>query len=231
MVDTLDKADRVKARARMTAYASNTRAGAAPSMRAAPGWAEKINRLLRDHYCFTALKYSGPGVLFRGMSSGLADALRNGRFGRYADDKPHAELEQELDVLFVSHDLSDALSCARLWESVDDAGILVIDAAYFNAEYDWRNAAMMNFAEPGVVFNYPLLCEAIEARQVQTLYVNTTTAARLRALALDSAALRIVAIEDDDRACMEQAIRADLALHDMRAAVPVPADTWPGQAR
>lgn len=168
---------------RQTAYPYNA---VAPSKRRAvhaPGWPPAIRRMLEQRHAFLPLQYDGTGYLFRGMRRGLGAALLNNRFWHFAVDTAVGRLEQELDVLFCSQDLSDALGVARLWEDAADAAILVFRSALFNAALRRQQAAMMATAEPGVIFKYPLLTFPLTARDIACFIVTPAFSAGLRGLA------------------------------------------------
>ena len=117
-----------------TAYAYNTRPGTDRARAAASGWHPQIDRLLADDYQFLGYRYTGAGCLYRGVSAGLDATLVNRVLGTYDDGRPLCRLEGELGVCLVSHDLSDALSVARLWEGHDtDAAVFVLPAETFAA--------------------------------------------------------------------------------------------------
>ena len=156
---------------RQTAYPYNAVAPSGRRAVHAPGWPPAIRRMLEQHYAFLPLQYDGTGYLFRGMRRGLGAALLNDRFWHFAADTALGRLEQELDVLFCSQDLSDALGVARLWEDAADAAILVFRSALFNAALRRQQAAMMATAEPGVIFKYPLLTLPLTARDIACFIV------------------------------------------------------------
>ncbi len=233
-----------------TAYAYNTRpphARSKPSMRS--GWHAKIDELLERDYCFLGCRYSDEGYLFRGIRRGLDAMLIAGQWQRCDDGYPLCQLERELDVYLVSHELSDALSVARLWEHPSDAAILVFPAALFNARWQRHEAAVLGFAEPGVVFRYPFLVQPLRMSDVAGIVVSSQSRTRYddlrrraaeRAecplrnalLGLQSAGMyeRIAAVEagpDHSRASVESRVREQLREWSMTDATPVPSDRYP----
>ena len=154
-----------------TAYVSNTRTRL--SERAVSyDHNDEIRRLLLNDYSFMPVCYQGPGVLFRGLEAGLGLACEKGYFGLNAGDHALAHLERDLGVLLVSADFSDAYTVSRLWESGDDAIILILSADYFFEQYQRHHAATLAFAEPGVVFKYPFLCNAIAIEDIAYFIVS-----------------------------------------------------------
>lgn len=160
------------ASARNTAYAYNTRPGHARRAWRS-GWHPKIDELLGLDHGFLGIRYGDSGVLFRGLPCGLAANLDAGRWLPSTDPGPLGSLERQLGVYLLSHDLSDALTVARLWEGREDAAVMVFSAAEFNRR--WRNAtaAVLGFAEPGMVFRYPFLVEALPVDAVDSIVVPT----------------------------------------------------------
>lgn len=212
-----------------TAYAYNTRPGARSAETVTSGWDPTIDRLLAQDYQFLGCTYAGGGCLFRGVSAGLDAALVDRRLGRYEDERPLCRLEAELGVYLISHDLSDALSVARLWDSGDsDAAVFVLSAQSFADAWEARRAAVLGFAEPGVVFKYPFLVEPPVLEQVELVLVSPALRSRYEALLAETrspagqqslrAALqwcrtsglwdRIVAPAGDDRGASRQSIEA-----------------------
>ncbi len=208
-------------KSQMTAYASNTRK---QDRQVEPCSARnKLAELVARDYAFANLTYPESAVLFRGMSNGLVESILSDRFAAYEDDKPHAELESELGVYFLSHDLSDAITCARIWEAVDDAGIIVMATEIFKQRQQHDAAAMMQFAEPGVVFDYPFLCEPVALAEIELIYINDKTHRRLQEsidLPVELAA-KLVLIEAEGRAAIETFIQASLHQQGYSKASPV----------
>ncbi|MGR8950308.1 MAG: hypothetical protein ACU84Q_19865 [Gammaproteobacteria bacterium] len=166
-------------RSQTTAYGSNTREH--KSIQAVSYCAnEKIRSLLIRDYSFLPVTYQEPGFLFRGLEHGLTAACESGKFSLNQGKHSLAFLERELGVLLISADFSDAYTVSRLWESTNDAVILVLRANYFAARYARHEAATLGFAEPGVVFKYPFVCEDIALKDVGYFIVGDNGAARLR---------------------------------------------------
>ncbi len=136
------------------------------------GWCSTINALLQQRYAFLPQQYEDSGHLFRGMSNGFSAAVLNDRFEYFNDDSSVASFEQELDIVCVSQDFSDAYSVSRLWEHNPDACIAVIKASLFNAELHSRNAAILATAEPGVVFKYPFFTRSLTLEDIELIIVS-----------------------------------------------------------
>jgi hypothetical protein len=138
---------------RQTAYAYDARP-LPGATRVECGWADPIGTLIAQGYCFHDARYEPPGVLFRGVGGGVAAWPEAGDGGPRAEIPWQGDFERQLGVTFCSQDASDALGVSRLWESRDGA-VLVLDARVFVREWTARRAAIMAFAEAGVVFRYP----------------------------------------------------------------------------
>lgn len=144
---------------RQTAYAYDARP--LPGVtRVDCGWADPIGTLLAQGYCFHDARYEPPGVLFRGVGGGVAAWPAADDAALRAEIPWQGDLERQLGVTFCSQDVSDALGVSRLWESRDGA-VLVLDARVFVREWTARRAAIMAFAEAGVVFRYPFFTRPV----------------------------------------------------------------------
>jgi hypothetical protein len=176
---TTDRPDKsARDASQTTAYELNTRANS-PNTPISYHENRKIRSLLERDYAFLPLSYTSPGFLFRGLDSGLRAGISKGQFGLNANDHPLAALERELQVLLVSADFSDSLAVSRLWESVTDAGILVISADVFARSYTQHQAATLGFAEPGVVFKYPFFTHELSVDDISYFIVQRDQAEAL----------------------------------------------------
>ena len=163
----------------VTAYESNTRSVNRKLSPQSSEWHAKIRDLISQDYSFLPLTYSDTGVLYRGYSCGLLQAIKSDLFEKFNSDNPHSALEAELDVYFLSHELSDALTIARLWEQTEDACLLCLPGNLFNNRHQAKAAAVMAFSEPGFVFNYPFITEPIDIQNVMIIFINHATYASL----------------------------------------------------
>lgn len=135
-------------------------------------WHPAIGRLHLQGHNFLRMNYSPDCALFRGAASGLKDLAVSGVCGHFCGTHSATSMEQELDVLLISQDLSDACTIARFWEIERDNYIAVLDSDRFNSELDQGRAAMLGFAEPGVVFRYPFFCEPFPLDWIRWLFVS-----------------------------------------------------------
>ncbi len=218
-------------RAQTTVYPHNNRAGAAAAVAAPGDWHPLIDALVQRDYAFHAATYGDDGFLFRGVDAGLEAALAAGYWHRNGGDHPLAALERETGVMFVSQDLSDALAVARLWETTHDAAVLVIPAAAFTAALAVGTAAMLAFADPGVVFKYPFFVPPLPLAAVAKIIVSPARGEALVAHGGAQAGLCVAPELDpaaSTRADYEAAITALCAGHGYHPAVSCASRRAPG---
>ena len=203
-----------------TAYANNT--SSAPETHVRSGWHPRIDRLLSRHHRFLNLRYSEPGYLFRGVTHGLHDTFSTGYWTHCQSDRTLSQLECDLDVFLLSQDPSDALAEARLWENVADAAIYVFPSKLFNEAYARCEAAMLAFAEPGVVFKYPFLVEPAACADMTLVIRGSTASSPARNM------LSVPAQALTSRAATEKAVRELLQDYGINPAIAVAAEGCPG---
>ena len=219
----------------ITAYESNTRKQSADSPIISSGWHTKIDQLLGEGYSFLPYQYSETGVLFRAMNTGLVNAIQKQKFGLFDDDNPHVPMEHNLEIYFVSHELSDAMSIARLWGEAQDAAILCITSRVFNAYNAVKRAAVMAFAEPGVVFKYPFFVEPIAINDIFKVFINEMTYTRLITELSDDELKRVKPLLSiiptkqllQNRRATEQHIMSVLGQDKHHAAIPMHTKHYP----
>lgn len=229
------KNDREERTSLVTAYASNTRFRSQECNIEDSSWAPEIMALLQQDYSFIGFQYSEPGVLFRGMSSGLINSVAEGEFGLYCDNNPHSELEQMLQVHFISHELSDAITTSRIWDKGNDMGVLVLSSKLFNQAYLNKQAAMMAFSEPGFVFKYPFFVRPVLFADIEYLFVNQATYKQMqeklspeRFSEVEAKLVRIKGLDMGiSRRQVEEELNGMLKKRCVQAAEPVVTDTFP----
>ena len=189
-------------------YAHNNR----PGRRARgceAGWDPAIANLVERDYAFLPLTYADDGYLFRGLDGKLEDSLASGTLGLNAGPHGLAALEREAGVLFVSADLSDALAVSRLWENPAGSAIAVLSAARFADAHAAGRAAVLGFADPGVVFRYPFVIAPWPIEALAGLIVHPARLAGLRETAGPFAPLLTspaVVSQGDQRTVFERAL-------------------------
>lgn len=212
-------------RNRQTAYERDAQPPAGDSARLT-GWAPEMDRLLARGHRFMDAAYSEEGVLYRGMSAGLSEALASGCFGHFANPPPQCALEQELGVVLCSQDLSDALAVARPWENPDGV-VLVFPAALFQQAWRARRAAVLAFAEPGVVFRYPFLLDPLRTEALTALVLAPGVAPPAAAAAGGAALVSLPTGLSGKRRETEAAVREALSRRGLAPAATVRGVAFP----
>lgn len=139
------------------------------------GWHPTFDNLLAAGHIFMGYRFSGSGLLFRGMPSGMAEAVASSRFWHSQSDTPLCRLERDLNVVFCSEVARDAMAVAKPWEDGrEDAGILVFHSDRFNRRWEKREAAALGFADVGMVFKYPCLAEPLQRDDLRAVLLHST---------------------------------------------------------
>lgn len=185
-------------------------------------WHQQIRHLHSRGHAFAALRFSAAGYLFRGMSEGVEAALQKGRFEHFADNGSLAALERALGVYFLSHQIEDALSVARLPDGGNDRGVLVIPSRVFNDALEARRAAVLAYAEGGQVFHYPFLLEGIELSDIACLIVEKRCTPTCSVPVYDYSSERATASD------VRQDVATLLERLKLKGAVPQPSTLVPG---
>ena len=214
-------------------YAHNNRPGRRARACEA-GWDPAIANLVERDYAFLPVCYEGDGVFYRGLDSGLERVLASGVLEQNTGTHSLAALERETGVLFVSTDLSDALAVSRLWEAPAGAAVIVIRAARLARAQEAGRAAVLGFADPGVVFRYPCFAPPLELDAVERVVVHPNDLA-----AATRAAGRHAALIDAPRFCadlegragFEQGLERWCTAAGLTEPREAPAARWPRLAR
>ncbi|MGQ0659161.1 MAG: hypothetical protein ACT4NU_13935 [Chromatiales bacterium] len=213
----------VSRRALNTAYGYNTRMRSPARRVIRSGWHGKIDELLQRDHVFLGCTYSREGFLYRGVRSGLRASICAGHWRESEDSGPLGELERELGIFLLSHEISDALAVARFWEHTADAAIFVFPAATFDALWQRGEAAVLGFAEPGVVFRYPFLIHPLALHEISAAIARAPT----EPYPGDMPLIGLGNVELANRAATEAAIRNALQRRGLGAAVPVATGRYP----
>lgn len=156
---------------KQTAY-SNQRKARSKSGNRIAGWDPKIANLFNLGHNFLGFEYSEPGWLYRGGASGLNKVLTTGEFGYFDAEQSVVHLEKELEIYLTTQDFSDAYSLARFWEGTRGSYIAVYKSSCFNRQLHAGKAAVLGFAEPGVVFKYPFVTQPLTLSDIDYLVVS-----------------------------------------------------------
>ena len=196
-------------------------------------WHPRIQRLLMQGHTFLPYDFSADGYLFRGVSQGLLASLLRGEFGYFDDDRSLPALEQELGVFFVSHALSDALTVARLLEQAHDGGVLIFRSELFRRESASRRAAVLGFAEGGLIFKYPFLVQPLRLSDIDYLLVTERVQQRVQDAAKPMDRIKTIVLApaidaaSADRVSFKQAIVDVLQGQHIQGATLVSSENWP----
>ena len=204
---------------------SRTKAGATH-------WHPIIQRLLQQGHTFLPCDFTD-GYLFRGVSQSLLASLTSNEFGYFDDARSLPTLERELGVFFISHTLSDALAVARLWEKTNDAGVLVVRSELFSRELAQRRAAVLGFAEGGLVFKYPFFVRPLRVSDIDYLLVAPDLRSRMTGSAKSPPMMKPTVLaptidaDADDRVRFNQTILNVLQQRRIQGAALVSTDIVP----
>lgn len=169
-------------RAATGAYATDGRSQEHESTPVISGWHGAFDRLLGRGYIFMGHTFATSGVLFRGMPADVLQSLQDNTFWHSHDEDPLCRLERDLNVIFCSETARDALAVAKPWQGArQDAAILVFDSAVFNRRWQDRTAAVLGFADVGMVFKYPCLAEPLVLADLYGVLLHPETLARYEA--------------------------------------------------
>lgn len=142
-------------------------------------WHPTIRKLLQDGNSFLPLQFSVQGYLFRGLRNGLGLTLECGCAGHFSAKHSLGSLERKLGVFFVSNTPSDALNVAGLERGDADTGIAVFPATLFNDALEQGRAGVLAYAEGGLIFRYPFLCQAPVLENAAYLLINAAVRDRI----------------------------------------------------
>lgn len=201
-------------------------------------WHPRFERLLARGHVFLGYRFRIDGVLFRGMPSGFLEALANDTFWHTPDDMPLRSLERDLDVIFCSETARDALAVAKPWQNDGDSAVLVFSSNVFRTRWQTRAAAVLGFADVGMVFKYPCLAEPLRLSDVHCVLVSPDIQARSRTLlsgrtgtvVLNPDALLGSPLPHANGGCEDwrRALEQMLAVRSLRPAKAETCNTYPG---
>ena len=135
-------------------------------------WTEVIDHLMAAGYDFKPEQFNGDGYLFRGMSCGFLKAFQQQKFEHYSSSAETNRAEQILQIYFVTHNLSDAVTASSLYDNHQDNVVLVFKSSLFNLSLQLGEAAVLNVGDMGVIFRYPFLTQHLALADVDYIIVN-----------------------------------------------------------
>ncbi len=139
-------------------------------------WHRKIDHLMAAGYGFKAEQFSSAAYLCRGMSNGFRHALEKGVFAHFNDNAQTNIAEQIMEIFFVTHQLSDAVSASKIHTGLGDNGIILFNSNLFNLAIEEGAAAIMEIGDMGVIFRYPFLSTAIKLEQITAIFTHEENA-------------------------------------------------------
>ena len=189
-------------------------------------WARPIDHLLAARYTFLPCRYSSPGHLFRGMQTGITTALRTGSFGYFDGDDELCAVERTMEVFFITHELSDAITVSALHTGISDGGIVVMKSGLFNRSLAAGKAAVLGIGDGGIVFRYPFLCEPLSSEMIDCVLMNASSIQSIPTHLQESC--RLIPIPGNTKAELEREMIESCGRLGLLNATPQP---WPDYPR
>ena len=137
-------------------------------------WTKVIDHLMAAGYDFKPEQFNEDGYLFRGISRGFLKAFQKKKFEHYSDSAETNIAEQIMQIYFVTHDLSDAITASSLYDSHQDNAVLVFKSSIFNQSLQLGEAAVLNIGDMGVIFRYPFLTQHLTLADIDYILVHET---------------------------------------------------------
>ena len=188
-------------------------------------WAKAIDDLLAAKYAFLPCRYTDDGYLFRGMQRGAEQSIAGGRFGHFDGDDELSRVERAMDVYFLTHEISDAVTVSRFFENPRDACIIAVRAKLFNGGLDEYRAAVLGVGDGGIVFRYPFLTTPIAGAQLGHVFVGREF--NYESEVAKTVAGKIVSVAGNSRKELETILAQQCRQLGIRPATPVPSALFP----
>lgn len=190
-------------------------------------WAKPIDHLLAAGYAFVGSRFTQEGYLFRGMSHHLLACLSTGEFGHFPGSNEVTQVEKTMNIFFVSHEISDALSVSSIYQAHDDGAILVFKASLFNQQLSQKQAAVLAVGDFGLVFRYPFLTRPIRLEEVEYIVCTTETAQAINQPTAVQIAEKLICIDSYGRRAYTEKIAERFNQLDITSAQPVRCPEYP----
>ncbi len=190
-------------------------------------WAEPIEQLLAAGYAFIGSGFTADGFLYRGISQNLLHCISNGKFGHFPGSNEMTRVEQIMDIFFVSHEISDAISVSSLYQKHSDHAILVFNASLFNQQLLLKQAAVLAIGDFGLVFRYPFLTHPLKLAEVAYIISNTETANIASGLAITPITEKLICIDPCGRSDCAKQIDEQFERRGIKSAQPVNCRLFP----
>ena len=182
-------------------------------------WVEVIDHLMAAGYDFKSEQFNDDGYLFRGMGSGFLDALQEQKFGHCPSPSETNRAEQIMQIYFVTHELSDAITASCLYDMHQDNAVLVFKSSLFNQSLHQGEAAVLNVGDMGVIFRYPFLTQHLTLSDVEYIFVNEAIVETIKEC-LPAITHRIMSIPVGKQCDVLIEAQKQLASHEIFAANP-----------
>ncbi len=189
-------------------------------------WGEVIDHLMAAGYAFKKEQFNVDGFLFRGMDCGLEVALQQQQFGHLSGLADMSRAEQIMQIYFVTHELSDAVTAARLFEIRQDNAVLVFKASLFNYALNLKEAAILEIGDMRVIFRYPFLTAPLTANDLDCIIVKETARHQVQTLC-PSLVEKLLVVQEGSRDQIQKFIVEELEKREITAAVPEPSAIIP----
>lgn len=183
-------------------------------------WAPAITRLLAAGYSFLGNSYTEDGFLFRGMETGVMNAITNGSFGHFDGSREESGVERIMDICFFTREIRDALTVADMRNNRNGC-ILVLSARHFNRALSERRAAVMAIGDSGMVFGYPFLADSVLLDEIDALVITQPLAEEIQAT---HPALRgkLIIFNPETDGNNEEILRQSLSAQGIKSAAIMP---------
>jgi hypothetical protein len=189
-------------------------------------WVQTIDHLMAAGYNFKAEKFNEEGFLFRGVSTGFLEALKAREFGFFPNTSETNLAEQILQIYFITHDLSDAITASSLYNEGQDSAVLIFKASLFNQALVQRESAIMEVGDMGVIFRYPFLTQPLMLDSLAYILINDDNREQANQHAPEfSDKLLSVATGDHSRVLADA--KNILSSHAIMPATPQSSDIFP----
>lgn len=189
-------------------------------------WVPPINDLLNAGYSFTARHFTDEGYLFRGIETGMFRYIMEGIFHHFHGSREECRVERIMNIYFITHELSDALTVSGLKHGNTEGGILVFPTSLFNEAFSKKTAAVLAIGDSGMVFHYPFITNKLLIHDLSRLIVTDSLAEKLLGKRPELHDL-LLPVQTDEAGTCESVIKQMLDNHDISPASLKPAETVP----
>ena len=119
-----------------------------------------------------------------------------------------------MNIYFITHELSDALTVSGLKHGNPEGGILVFPASLFNEALSKKTAAVLAIGDSGMVFRYPFITKKLLIHDLSRLIVTDSLAEKLLGRRPELHDL-LLPVQTDEAGTCESVIKQMLDSHDI----------------